>query len=82
MAKKQLQNNIPDISIEMVRCLKFGIKLYPVNIEGKWFIERNYKGKLKRYEKPLTHDEIQKELSQMWLFNYNEIIKYEKNLQS
>jgi hypothetical protein len=56
-------------------CINNGIKVYPVNKDGKWFIQENIKGNLKTYSKEVQKDEISLAMAKTYIFNYE---KYNK----
>jgi phage pi2 protein 07 len=67
--------SVPDITKKMQFCINNGIKVYPVNKDGKWFIQENIKGNLKTYSKEVQKDEISLAMAKTYIFNYE---KYNK----
>lgn len=72
--KKNL-SSLPQISKEMSLCIRNRIKVYPVSIKNKWFIEVDNKGQKKTFEKSVTQDEIQESVIKTYLFYYEKLIK-------
>lgn len=70
-------NSVPPISKEMSFCLASGIKVYPVNKKGKWFIEVDNNGKIKTFEKAITEKEISESAVKTYQFYYNRLKELE-----
>lgn len=74
-ASNKKLNSLPTISKEMAFCLNHGVKVYPVFLKNSWFIESDVKGKIKTFDKKVTHDEIQESVIKTYLYYYNQLIK-------
>lgn len=73
--EKKLSLSTPTISKEISFCLLSGIKVYPVNIKGKWFIESNNNGKIQTFKKEVDKNEICYFVAQTYIFYYNKLKK-------
>jgi len=69
-----MKKQIPDSNNAAHLCIKNGIKVYPVYINYKWFIEVNINGRIKTFDKSITQDEINYAMSSTYIF-YAEKLK-------
>lgn len=75
MSKKKLNLSVPTINKEMQFCINNGIKVYPINKNGKWFIQSDIKGNLNTFQKEVPKDEISLAMAKTYIFYYE---KYNK----
>lgn len=52
---------------------KRGIMIYPINVEGSWFIQVNNNGKLKTFSKVISITEINESVAKTVIYYYNEL---------
>jgi len=57
-ALKQKTNFCPEVNKESHFLFKRGVKVYPNFIGGKWYIEWESKGKIDRFKKSISQNEI------------------------
>jgi hypothetical protein len=55
---------------EIYLVIKSGIKIYPVNIKGNWFIEANNNGKITRFNKSVSHAELNDSIAKTTKYYY------------
>jgi len=75
MAKRKEITNLPDVSKQNYELIKAGIKVYPIHFIGKWRIEINNKGKIQRFEKAITQNEINLAVHKTILYCFEKINK-------
>lgn len=46
------------ISLALQKCLKNGVKIYPVHRDYRWYIEVDFNGRKTTIEKPIKQSEI------------------------
>lgn len=74
MAKKKVVfSSVPDISKEMSFCISNGIKVYPVDKKGKWYIESEINGVVKFFKKEIRNDEIGDAMAKTYLYYYEKL---------
>ena len=56
------------IDLAIHKCLKNGIKVYPVYYDYRWYIEADINGKAKRFPKQLKEKEINQALTKTYQF--------------
>jgi phage pi2 protein 07 len=67
--------SVPEIKKEMRFCINNGIKVYPINKNGKWFIQSDVKGSLTTFKKEVSQIEISLAMAKTYIFYYE---KYNK----
>lgn len=72
---KSKSASVPEITKEMQFCINNGIKVYPINKNGKWFIQSDVKGNLNTFQKEVLKDEISLAMAKTYIFYYE---KYNK----
>lgn len=72
-ALKLSSSSVPTISKEMSLCLRNGIKVYPVNVKSKWFIEVNNNNKITRFEKEVLKNEISLSMAKTYIYYYEKL---------
>jgi hypothetical protein len=80
MPKKKSSISIVTASREQLECIhQKGIKVYPVHISMKMYVEVDNNGKLTKYATPLTKDSINEAINKTCIFWYNKLKQAEKN---
>ena len=72
---KQSSSLSMDVSKESHYIFHCGIKVYPVSIRGKWYIQSDSNGKIKTFEKAITQNEINDSLAKTIKFYYDKLTK-------
>lgn len=72
-SKKKSNLSVPLINKEMSFCVANGIKVYPIFIKGKWYIESDNNGKIKTFEKEVKNEDISYFMAQTYLFYFNKL---------
>lgn len=70
MAKKRTKSNISVDSDKIYFLIKKRIFIYPII---GWFIEVNYNGNIKTFDKRIRDDEIQEAIAKTILYYYNKL---------
>lgn len=52
---------------------KSGIKVYPVSKLGSWFIEVDNNGKIHRFEKKVSADDLNETIAKTIIYYYNKL---------
>jgi hypothetical protein len=52
---------------------KNGIKVYPISKSGSWFIEVDNNGKIQRFSKKVSQNELNEALALTIIFYYNKL---------
>lgn len=78
--KKKSNSSIVNDPKKICLVIRSGIKIYPVNIKGLWYIEVDVNGKLVRYPKSVSNSDINDAVSKTLLYYYNKIV--EKKLEN
>jgi len=73
-ASKQNSNlSVPEIGKEMSFCISNGVKVYPIEKKGKWFIESEVNSIIKTFDKAIDKTEIQDAIYKTWIHYYNKL---------
>ena len=72
---KQSSSLSMDVSKESHYIFHCGIKVYPVSIRGKWYIQSDSNGKIKTFEKSIAQNEINDALAKTIKFYYDKLTK-------
>lgn len=72
--KKKSSSLIVNDPKKICLVIRNGIKIYPVNSRGVWFIEVNVNGKLIRYPKSISSADINDSIAKTLLYYYNKIV--------
>lgn len=67
--------SVPEITKEMQFCINNGIKVYPIDKKGKWYIQSEVKGNLNTFQKEVSKNEISLAMAKTYIFYYE---KYNK----
>lgn len=73
MSKRAKIINLPDVSKQNYELIKAGVKVYPIHFRYKWWIEINNNGKIQRFEKAITQNEINLAVHKTILYCYEKI---------
>lgn len=47
-----------DVNVILQKCFKHSVKVYPVNVNWKWYIEADINGRKKRFDKPVEYKNL------------------------
>ena len=74
--KKKLSLSQKTASPEQIYYVhKNGIFVYPISKSGSWFIEVNNNGKILRFPKKVSQNELNESLAKTIIFYYNKLKK-------
>ena len=74
-SSKKKSNLSIDVSKESHYIYHCGIKVYPVSIRGKWYIQSDSNGKIKTFEKSIAQNEINEAIAKTIKFYYDKLTK-------
>lgn len=76
--RKEIKKDVPVDRVKFSFVDKNGVKVYPVNENGKWYIEANNNGTIKRFAKEIKQSEIN-EMTVKTIDYYYKLLKDKEN---
>lgn len=74
--KKKSNSSQKTASPEQIHFVaKNGIKIYPVSKSGAWFIESDNNGKIYRFDKKVSQNDLNEALAKTTIFYFNKLKK-------
>ena len=55
--------------------IKSGIKVYPISKSGSWYIEVDNNGRIQRFDKKVSQNELNEAIAKTIIFYYNKLIE-------
>jgi hypothetical protein len=72
--KKKSNSSQSNASPEQIYFVaKNGIKVYPITKTGAWYIEVDNNGRIQRFEKKVSQNELNEALAKTVIFYYNKL---------
>lgn len=65
--------SVPEIGKEISFCISNGVKVYPIEKKGKWFIESEVNSIITTFNKSIDKSEIQEAICKTWIYYYNKL---------